>query len=209
VTEDAVARRPPVRTNYVLIDYENLQPELLEALDLEHFRVMVFIGANQPKVSIDFASRLQRLGTRAEYVRISGSGRNALDFHIAFYIGELAAKNPDSFFHIISGDTGFAPLIQHLKDRKILARQCKDISDIPHVKAVNSKTLAAKVAFVKDSLGHKANGHPVTLKGLSSFIAGMFPGGLDVDVCASVIQALAADGLLTVEGTKVRFLASS
>ena len=37
-----------MRTNYVLIDFDNLQPELLEALDLEHLRVMVFIGANQP-----------------------------------------------------------------------------------------------------------------------------------------------------------------
>ena len=34
-----------VRTNYVLIDFENLQPELLEALDLDNFRVTVFIGA--------------------------------------------------------------------------------------------------------------------------------------------------------------------
>ena len=73
-----------MRTNYVLIDFENLQPELLEALDLEHFRVMVFMGANQSKVPVDFASQLQRLGTRAQYMRISGNGRNALDFHIAF-----------------------------------------------------------------------------------------------------------------------------
>lgn len=29
---------------------------------------------------------------RAEYIRISGNGSNALDFHIAFHIGELSAK---------------------------------------------------------------------------------------------------------------------
>jgi hypothetical protein len=197
-----------VRTNYVLIDYENLQPELLEALDLEHFRVMVFIGANQPKVSVDFASSLQRLGTRAQYVRISGSGRNALDFHIAYYIGELAARNPDSFFHIVSGDKGFAPLLLHLKDRRIYVRQCNDIGDIPHVKAANSKTLAAKVAFVRECFGERVNGHPVTLKALQSFIGGMFPGGLDVDVCTEVVKELAAGGLLTVEGTKVKYSAS-
>ena len=46
---------------------------------------MVFIGANQTKVTIEFASLLQQLGTRAQYLRISGNGRNALDFHIAFY----------------------------------------------------------------------------------------------------------------------------
>ncbi len=68
-----------MRTNYVLIDFENLQPELIEALNLEHFRVLVFMGANQPKVTVEFASMLQPLGTRASYLRITGSGRNALD----------------------------------------------------------------------------------------------------------------------------------
>jgi len=51
------------------------------------------------------------MGERAEYVRISGNGSNALDFHIAFYIGQLAAHEPDAYFHIISKVTGFDPLI--------------------------------------------------------------------------------------------------
>lgn len=115
--------RAPLRTNYVLIDFENLQPELLDALDLEHFRVLVFIGANQTKVTVEFAALLQRLGTRAQYLRISGAGRNALDFHIAFYIGELLAKNPTAVFHVIAVDGGYDPLLQHLKDRNVLARR--------------------------------------------------------------------------------------
>jgi len=106
-------------TNHVLIDYENLQPELLEALDLPHFRVMVFLGANQTKVPVELAALLQRLGTRAQYLRISGAGRNALDFHIAFYLGELLAKEPDTVFHIIAVDGGYDPLLQHLRERNV------------------------------------------------------------------------------------------
>ena len=65
----------------MLIDFENLQPELIETLDLEHFRVVVFTGANQPKVSVELAPMLQQLDPRVSYLRISGAGRNALDLH--------------------------------------------------------------------------------------------------------------------------------
>ncbi len=194
-----------MRTNYVLIDFENLQPELLEALDLEHFRVMVFIGANQTKVTIEFASLLQRLGTRAQYLRISGNGRNALDFHIAFYLGELLSKDPTAVFHVIAVDGGYDPLLQHLKDRKVFAHRHKSIGDIPHVKAANSKTLTAKVAFVRDSLSTRATGRPVTVKTLDSTIDGMFPDGLTEEVRSGIMKALESGAFIAVDGTKVRY----
>ena len=85
-----------MRTNYVLIDYENVQPSALSVLEKEHFKVIVFVGASQVKVSFDVAAQLQRLGPSATYVKISGNGPNALDFHIAFYIGQLASVEPDA-----------------------------------------------------------------------------------------------------------------
>lgn len=198
-----------MRTNYVLIDFENLQPELLDALDLPHFRVMVFMGANQSKVPVDFAAQLQRLGIRAQYQRISGNGRNALDFHIAFYLGELLAKDPDAFFHVIAIDGGYDPLLQHLRDRKVLARKYKSIADIPHVKAANSKTLAAKVSFVRKSLANRPSGKPKTVKALESTIGAMFPSGLAEGESTGIIKALETAGFLIISGTKVTYPAAS
>ena len=108
-----------MRTNYVLIDYENVQPDSLAGLDAEHFTVVCFVGAGQNRLSFDVVDAMQRLGHRAQYVKIAGNGPNALDFHIAFYIGDLAAADPTAYFHIISRDTGFDPLIAHLKARKV------------------------------------------------------------------------------------------
>src|SRR6185503_11601280 len=104
-----------MRTNYVLIDFENVQPSSLEQLDHDHFKVFVFVGAHQGKVPFELAASLQQLGDRAQYIKISGNGPNALDFHIAYYIGRLAATDPAAYFHIISKDEGFDLLIQHLK----------------------------------------------------------------------------------------------
>ena len=53
-----------MRTNYVLIDYENVQPKSLDHLAGEHFRVIVFAGAQQ-KLTVDFAASVQPLGSRA------------------------------------------------------------------------------------------------------------------------------------------------
>jgi hypothetical protein len=85
-----------LRINYVLIDYESVQPEALSVLHEEHFRLIVFVGATQAKVSFETAAALQRMGNRAEYIKIAGTGPNALDFHIAFYIGHALHRQRGS-----------------------------------------------------------------------------------------------------------------
>jgi len=56
---------------------------------------------------------MQSLGSAAQYIKMTGTGKSALDFHIAYYIGELAVRNPNAHFHVISRDTGFDPLLTH------------------------------------------------------------------------------------------------
>lgn len=53
-------------------------------------------------VPVEFANELQKLGSDAEYIRISGNGSNALDFHIAFTIGELSKADPNAYFHVVT-----------------------------------------------------------------------------------------------------------
>jgi hypothetical protein len=78
--------------------------------------VLVFVGAGQAKVTFELASVLQRMGEQAAYIKATGSGRNAVDFHIAYYMGQIAAKEPDAAFYVVSKDTGFDPLLQHLRN---------------------------------------------------------------------------------------------
>ena len=141
-----------MRQNIVLIDFENVQPENLSALAHDHFRVLVFVGANQKKVSVQTAASVQKLGSRAEYVMIAGNGSNALDFHIAYYVGQLAAADPNAFFHIVSKDAGFDPLIAHLKSKKILAGRVKGVEDIPLVKSATAKTPEDRIEAVIQKL---------------------------------------------------------
>ena len=198
--------RPPLlRTNYILIDYENVQPSALSVLEKEHFKVVVFVGANQAKVAFDVAAQLQRLGPSASYVKISGNGPNALDFHIAYYIGHLAAAEPDAYFHIISKDTGFDPLISHLKSKKIFACRSKDIGDMPIVKAANSKTQPEKLAVIVTNLKQRGASKPRTVKTLSSTISSLFQKALAEDELGTLLKALEKQGYVAVSGTKVAY----
>ena len=194
-----------MRTNYVLIDFENVQPASLVGLDADHFRVLVFVGASQKKLNFETAAALHRLGPRAEYVKIAGNGSNALDFHIAFHIGQLCAQDPNGYFHIISKDTGFDPLIQHLKERKVYAARSKDVADIPLLKAANSKTTAEKVAVVVANLQQRGASKPRTLKTLTSTINSLFQKQLtekDLDV---VLRNMQSQGLVAINETKVTY----
>lgn len=195
-----------MKANYVLIDYENVQPSALAVLEKEHFKVLVFVGANQTRISFDLAAQLQRLGPKASYIKISGNGSNALDFHIAFYIGQIATTEPEAYFHIISKDAGFDPLVAHLKSKNIFACRSRDIHDIPIVKAANTRTLAEKLAVVTENLKQRGASKPRTVKTLSSTISSLFQKTLGDEELAQVLHQLQIDGLLEVNGTRVTYM---
>jgi len=194
-----------LRTNYILIDFENVQPKALSTLDAEYFKIIVFVGASQKKISIDSAAALQHMGSNAEYIKITGNGSNALDFHIAFYIGKLAMQDPSAHFYIISKDTGFDPLIQHLKAKKISITRSRDVSSIPFAKQTNKQPTIDKIETTITNLQHRGTSRPRTLKTLSSTINAIFQKQLSDKELESVIKALRNKKIITVSGTKVSY----
>ena len=198
-----------MRTNYVLIDYENVQPASLDQLDQFHFKLLVFVGAHQVKLPFELAASLQRLGDRAEYIKISGNGPDALDFHIAYYIGRLAAADPRAYFHIISKDAGFDSLIQHLKAKKVLARRARAISDILIAEVSNGKSHAERIEIILENLRQRKAAKPKTIKTLASTIASLFPKQLSAQEVSGLINELSAKGYVTVSGTKITYAVAS
>lgn len=194
-----------MRTNYVLIDHENVHLEALKGLDAEHFKVLLFVGANQNKLAYDLAAAVQKMGTRAEYVKISGNGSNALDFHIAFYIGHLAAQDATAYFHIISRDTGFDPLIQHLRSRKISVARSASIADIPLLKASNAKSASEKIDVIVTNLKQRGAARPRTIKTLSSTINSLFQKQLADEELHSLLAELEGKGWILLNENKVSY----
>lgn len=123
-----------MRTNVILVDFENVQPTDIGLLKDGPFKVKIFLGSNQAKVPVSLASALQALGSNAEYVILESAGKNALDFHIAYYLGVMSVEDKTAYFHVISKDTGFDPLVKYLKGLKISVNRSVCIGDIPYFK---------------------------------------------------------------------------
>jgi len=119
-----------MKTNYVFVDYENVPLKSLERLEGEQFHVRIFLGPNNTKLPIEIVLAVQNMKERAEYIVLGTPGANALDFHIAYYLGVTAMTEPSAFFHIISKDTGFDPLIKHLRTKKMNVFRAASIEEM-------------------------------------------------------------------------------
>ena len=192
-------------TNFVLIDYENVQPTELTLLRGGRFNVKLFLGAKQAKIPVALAAALHSLGSDAEYILLESGGSNALDFHIAYYIGVLSAREPDAQFHIISKDTGFDPLIKHLKLRGVLAQRSPSISNIPSAKEAPSFTGEDLLQMAIAHLSKLKAAKPRTLKTLRSTIHALFKKELSDEQLSAVITALCDRGSVKIEGVKVSY----
>lgn len=220
-----------MRTHYVLIDYESIPVRSLDLLQEAHFRLRVFLGPNNSKLSTDLVIGIQRMGERADYIRIDAAGPNALDFHIAYYMGRFALEDPTASFHVISADKGFDPLLKYLESKGILATRSESIEAMPCFKELPAlqATLAASAASAQaakpvkkapvktgpandahlktvmvDLMRRKAS-KPASTKTLISTIRATL--GKDVSAVEAdrVYQALCKRGFVKLKGQKVTY----
>ena len=112
------------------IDYENVQSLNLNRIAQLDFKIWVFTGVSQSRIPIELVKSAQALGNKLEWVSIAGNGPNALDFHIAYYLGIHVAESPKDEYFILSKDKGFDPLINHVAKSKIKCRRISSISEI-------------------------------------------------------------------------------
>lgn len=194
-----------MRTNFVLIDSENVKPEYIERLKHEHFRVVVFVGASLKRLDFPTVNAVQSLGSNGSYVQISSHGPSALDFHIAYYIGKLSAAHPDAYFHIISKDKGFDPLIRHLKDQKIFCSRSDSVLEIPLVKSTQELPPKQRAADFYEKRIASTKARPATVISLQSAILSHFHKVLSAKEVAAVLEALIAAGHVVISGKKVAY----
>ena len=196
---------------YVLIDYENVQPPSLDPLASDLCHILVFTGVRQTKLPTGFVTSMQRFGARAEYVQLTASGKNLMDFHVAYYLGTLTARNPTARFCVIAKDKGYDRLIEHLKQRGIDCRRCVDVREFKVVggataTAPKSKTHSVKVLAdrVVENLQKRKQAKPATVRTLTNTIKRVLGDIPDRDL-KNVLNTLKQRGVIKVAGDKVTY----
>lgn len=192
-------------TNYVLIDFENVQPKNLAMLEAHPFKVFVFIGANQMKLPRNTVVSMQALGEKAKYIEIEGSGPNALDFHIAYYVGELAASDSKGSYYVVSRDKGFDPLIRHLKDRNVRIRRVKDLAEIPNLRIPEKTKKSEMIDLIVKNLADRGHARPRKVKTLQNTIANIISDKLNDGELAALVAELRKRKFIRVEHGNVKY----
>jgi NTP pyrophosphatase (non-canonical NTP hydrolase) len=157
--KQVIARVSPVRASalgtHVLLDYENVQPTEAElrALVPDASQVWVFHGAHQRQVAERFAS----FGADVTAVPLSKTGKNALDFHLSFYMGYIASRNQASAMVVVANDKGYEPMLEHARSMGFAVRQVGHGQAKPavSVKAASAAKPVAKKAPAKKAAAKK------------------------------------------------------
>lgn len=111
---------------YIYVDYENMgNIKNLIPIDGQYF---FFIGNAQNSISKELV--LSTNGIKIEWVSVESCGKNALDFHIAYYLG---IKSSEEVYHyILSKDKGYDPLIASINknSKRIIAKRIISLDDL-------------------------------------------------------------------------------
>ena len=199
---------------YLYIDYENVQD-----IDVSFFReamkINIITGQDQKCVPVELVSRIQKFGESVGWIQVEGKGKNALDFFIVHYLTKDYEHNQDKNFIIYSKDTGFDPLIKHLKSQNIKVKRIETLhpkETVTKVKAAppkavqpNIENLDASVLKAIDFLmTYKANSRPKKRKTLTNAIASHMTYEKPEEI-ARIVQILIQKKLIMEENGNVKF----
>lgn len=205
-TPDAEAT-PAKPINYVFIDYENVKAEGLDLLDPDRFHVVIFCGEHQKSLPIT-VTQAQNNGLRVEPVTIEGRTREALDLHLAFYLGRLISTVDSSqqyYLHIVSKDKGFDPLVQHLISRGYMAARAESILLLPRIRNKLAKTLAQRLPIVLEKLKAMGDHRPARRKTLTGTIRSLFPSETNLDDIEALIKILQSRRIIKIDDQKISY----
>lgn len=119
---------PPM--NHVFVDFENVHQVDLTLIGAKSVSFTLMVGPKQTKLNTDLVEKLLEHSSSVQLVKLKSSGKNALDFALAYYLGRAALADPAAHFHIIAKDTGYDPLIEHLRERHLNVSRHRSCSEL-------------------------------------------------------------------------------
>ena len=184
--------------SHLLVDYENVQRIDLAALP-DGFRVTIFVGCGQKTIPVGLVQNAQKLGRKLEWIKLAASGANALDFYIAYYLGRRLSRSPKTVCVILSGDSGFDPLLYHLKQQGFCCHRISSLSELEikpknEISAPYESNYERVLRFIAKT---EFKSRPARRAALLNHICAMFSQKLSEEEATAVIKQLFDEGKVT------------
>jgi len=116
--------------NHVFVDFENVHEIDLSVIGNKAVSFTLLLGAKHSKLEVGLVEKMMEHASSVRMLRLSSPGKNALDFTLAYYLGQAAITDPVGYFHIVSKDKGFDPLVEHLRSRHLHVRRHDNFSTL-------------------------------------------------------------------------------
>ena len=124
---------------HLLIDFENVQPQNLDNLPTDGIHIWLFIGVQHKMLPVSLVKSLLRFGERVHLVQLQKTGKNALDFYLSYYLGQITATDPEAQIGILSRDGGYDVLVEHILENQ----QAKGIVRLANIDEVQHQKITA------------------------------------------------------------------
>jgi hypothetical protein len=191
------------RTNYIFVDFENVQEHELDRISHKPIKVTLVLGRRHKNLPVQLVKLIQKYASQVVLVETALEGKNALDFVIACLIGAESERDPQGYFHVLSRDTGFDALIHHLKSREIRAARHVSFNEIPVL-----MNASERVKFLTQFLATNAANRPKKRPALESQMQALFGKTLSSEDVQETIQKLIQGNILTLsDNGTVRYAA--
>jgi hypothetical protein len=187
----------------IYVDFENVpNVEIQETGDT---KILLFIGQSQKRLSTNMVRAIQPLGKNVEWIQINGSGKNALDFHIAYYLAKNRTQ-PNCEHYVISKDAGFDPLIAHANGLGQKVKRVVSFADV-FQKIGLGKDLGSKYEKVKENLmKQQKTRRPKSRKTLTSFIESTFQKNIKPAEVNKLIENLFREGIMEEKSRRISYM---
>ena len=111
---------------------------------------------------IELCEALCRFGKNAHIIRIAKTGKNALDFYLAYYLGKISEQDKDAIICIFSRDTGFDILVEHMESGQhcrgiVRIATLADAAPLPQTEIATPAIQAAGEAVVPTAIAATAD----------------------------------------------------
>ncbi len=179
--------------HHILIDFENVPAVDLSPLIGQPVEVTLLVGEKQKQMKIDQVTALLAGGSAMRLIKVGVSGRNALDLTLAYYLGRASLESPRAEFHIISRDTDYDAMIEHVNRHGIRVDRSPSVADLAFLQYVEDTERSDEPTLIDDVLellDKNEASRPKTLKRLRSSIASWFANDVSDAELDGLVDAL-------------------
>ncbi len=120
-------------------------------------------------------------------------------------MAQLSAEDKEGYYHIVSKDTGFDPLVRHLRSIKIKVNRVNDLAEIPILRISNTTDNDEKLNAIVKNLAGRGQARPRKVKTLSNTINSLFTKKIEENELELIIKNLISKKYISINQENISY----